>query len=76
MKTQETILSLLASGHEFANAAEEISDPRGAEFAARRAVGYFDAAQALLTAFGELHNELIEHPQFVAARRFARKWQF
>jgi hypothetical protein len=43
-----------------------------AEALARRAIGWLDAANALLNAFAELHNEMVELPEFVALRRFAR----
>lgn len=74
MNPKETILSLMQSGHSHAELAEGLENARDAEAEARRAIGYFNAANALLNAFGELHNELIEHPQFLAARRFQRKF--
>ncbi len=73
---KQTILDLLRTGHEFAELANDEDNVHVAEKAARRAIGYFNAANVLLTAFGELHNELIEQPQFVAARKFNRKWVF
>lgn len=75
-QANDHIMQLLAAGREFAVLAENLSNVHEAEKAARRALGYFNAAQAILTAFGELHNELIEHPEFVKARQFGRKWRF
>lgn len=71
---KSTILGLLDAGHELAALAEAEINVREAEHHARRALGYFNAAQTLLSAFAELHNELIDEPRFVSARRFARKW--
>ena len=34
--------------------------------------GYMFAAQALLNGLYELHNELVEHPHFMAVRRVGR----
>jgi hypothetical protein len=56
--------------------AEAESSVHRAEHHARRALGYFNAAQTLLTAFAELHSELIDEPRFVGARRFGREWVF
>jgi hypothetical protein len=70
-----TILELLAEGHNLRIACEREFVIHEQDKIARRAIGYFDAATVLLTAFPELHNELIDHPQFVAARKFKRQYQ-
>lgn len=71
-----TILNLLTAGEDIASMAENEGNVRQAEALARQAIGYFNAANALLTGFAELHNELIEHPLFIMARKFGRKYQF
>jgi hypothetical protein len=72
----QTILDLLDAGHKLAETADAEADVRQSEYLVRRAIGYFNAAQQLLTAFAELHNELIDHPKFVAARKFSRRYSF
>jgi hypothetical protein len=63
-----TILELLAEGHNLRIACEREFVIHEQDKIARRAT-------VLLTAFPELHNELIDHPQFVAARKFKRQYQ-
>jgi hypothetical protein len=73
---KKTILELLVAGHDIARF--EITpnlNAREAELMARRALGYFEAASALLHRFAELHDELIEDPLFVEARRFQRRFR-
>ena len=46
---------------------------KDAHIVANRVIGYLDAATALLIAFCNLHNELIDHPDFIELRCFKRK---
>ena len=71
---KQTILDLLAAGHEIAALADAEDNARKNEALARQAIGFFNAANALLTAFAEFHKELIEHPLFMAARKFSRRY--
>lgn len=70
---RETIIDLLAKAGTLVTATEATENPRASQKLADRAIGYLNAAQTLLSAFAELHNELIECPEFIALRRFARK---
>jgi hypothetical protein len=74
-KARQIIISLLTAGHEMAVLAEAEANVHRAEGHARRALAYFNAAATLLGGFGELHNEMIELPEFVGARRFIRRWR-
>jgi hypothetical protein len=76
MDPKQTILDLVRNGHTFAAQAEQETNVHAAEAHARRAIGYFNASNALLNAFAEFHSEMIELPEFVSARRFCRKFQF
>lgn len=76
---RDTIIKLLEAGHEHVARYKEYGPdalPQMSEMWARQAVGYFQAAAALLNGFPELHNSLIEHPLFVAGRSFQRRFQF
>lgn len=74
MSVKPLILQLVATS--VAAFDEVIANPpvsiREEEAAANRAVGYLEAAEALLNRHGEFFNELIEHPDFITARRMAR----
>lgn len=70
-----TILHLLELGLIQANAADAAPNLYPAAAFARGAHAYLSAAQNLLSiGFAHLHNELIEHPDFVTLRRFARRF--
>lgn len=72
----ETIFGLLNDGQALATAADAEDDAHKSEALARRAIGYFNAAATLLSAFADLHSDLIEHPLFMNARKFSRKYRF
>ena len=74
MSPTQTILQLLADGHLLADQVASEPNVQKAESLIREANGYFQAANILLGAFGNLHNGLIDNPQFVAARRFCRRF--
>ncbi len=77
METKQTIINLLTQGHILAmDAITHETNIRQSELIAKHALGYFNAARILLDAFAELHNELIDHPLFIEARRFQRKFRF
>jgi hypothetical protein len=73
---KDMILQLLTIGHQIAAKADAEDHPKKHEELARQAIGYFAAASDLLNAFGALHNEMIELPQFIAARKFTRRFNF
>lgn len=70
------IIELLTAGDALATQAEGEKNVHACETLARQAVGYFQAAAVLLGAFGELHNELIEHPLALRGRKFCRTFRF
>jgi hypothetical protein len=71
---RDNILTLIAIGASIIPLADAESNIHRATAHARAAHGYFNAATALLGVFGALHNELIEHPDFIALRRFTRRF--
>ena len=72
---RKMILDLLTQGAAFSALVTDEMHPREGEKIATHVSGYLAAAQALLASHVELHNEMIDHPGFVALRRFARKYR-
>lgn len=70
------ILNLLEKGVAIIPIADAETNRRTNETFARFAHGYLAAATDLLNYFPTLHNELIETPDFVSLRRFARRYGF
>ena len=67
-----TILSLLHTGVEQSRDIEAGATIREQEDRCRQTIGYLFAAEALLNAHPALHDELIEHPDFMLLRRVRR----
>ncbi len=73
MIARDTILDLLSKARTVADVAEATVGLRDQERLCGRACSYLDAATTLLHAHANMHNELIEHPQFMSMRRWARE---
>ena len=74
MSASEHILALLAAGIAPLPAVEAERNLQKQDRLALNLSGYLNAANSLLLAHPELHNELIEHPDFMTMRRIVRKF--
>jgi endo-alpha-1,4-polygalactosaminidase (GH114 family) len=75
LNAKQTIAGLLLTSLATFAKAEDTDDLHEAEKIGRCAVAYLDAANAVLHAHAWLHNELIEWPDFMMARKKSRKWR-
>lgn len=73
---REIILNLVNISIVELEAAKLVEGVRENETATKQATGYLQAANALLGGFPELYRELIEHPDFMKARKMARSGGF
>lgn len=72
--TKELIISLASEANQLFQIADSLENVHDAEKKARQALGYHEAANALLHRFAEFYSELIDLPVMVSNRRFARKY--
>jgi len=70
----ETLVNKAIALADAADAVKETASIREIEALEKRALGYFAAARALLNAYADLHNEMIDIPQFVRLRRLQRQY--
>ena len=69
---RNNIIELIKNGLAVAKSINDDMGIHEQEMLEKRAAGYRNSVAALLHAFYELHNEMIEHPDYVALRRATR----
>lgn len=73
LEAKDTILRLVEeSVRLFGEAEDFVGCIKAQELRATEALGFLEAAEAILRCHPTYYNELIEHPDFITARRLAR----